>query len=79
MGWREQILEYAEANSCTTIVDAAGVGLVYDDGCDVFWILPGEPGSTLPLDSDDGIDPTGTTTIRRVVETKARDGRPKPS
>ncbi|MCR9197642.1 MAG: hypothetical protein NXI04_03265 [Planctomycetaceae bacterium] len=63
MNWRARILEYAESNACKPIVDVAGIGLEYEDGCDVFWILPREPGSTVPIASDDEVNPVDLTSI----------------
>jgi hypothetical protein len=52
MNWREQLRAYAATAGREIHENPLGVGVEFEDGCDVFWILPGEVTSTLPVPLD---------------------------
>src|SRR5438046_1642040 len=49
MDWKQRLLSHAAALGRASYEDAAGVGIEFGDGCDVFWVLPGEVTSTVPV------------------------------
>lgn len=55
--WRQAILERAAALGRPTYQDALGIGIEFEDGCDVFWVLPGEVTSTFPVPAGTSPDP----------------------
>lgn len=52
MDWRQRLLAHGQAVGRTTYEDALGVGIEFEDGCDVFWVLPGEVMSTVPVPAE---------------------------
>jgi hypothetical protein len=49
MDWHEEVAQFASAKRLLLVTASSGVGIEFSDGCDVFWILPGETTSTLPV------------------------------
>ena len=49
MSWRERFVEYASSRKLSAVITVEGVGIEFTDGCDVFWLLPGEVTSSLPV------------------------------
>jgi hypothetical protein len=50
MDWKPRILARASAAGRQTLDLADGLGILFPDGNDVFWLLPGEVTSTVPVD-----------------------------
>lgn len=53
--WKEEIKVYAAALGRAVWDNDFGIGIDFQDGCDAFWILPGEITSTVPLSSDEPV------------------------
>ena len=51
MNWRERIATYGLEWKLPAVITAKGVGIEFRDGCDAFWVLPGEVTSSLPVDA----------------------------
>ncbi|MGC8639536.1 MAG: hypothetical protein ACP5XB_06615 [Isosphaeraceae bacterium] len=51
MSWRERFAAYAFEWKLPAVMTAAGVGIEFTDGCDAFWVLPGEITSSIPVRS----------------------------
>ncbi|MHC5542422.1 hypothetical protein ACYOEI_29720, partial [Singulisphaera rosea] len=49
MSWQEQLVAFSRQRNRPTISTEGGVGIEFGDGCDVFWILPGEVTSSVPI------------------------------
>lgn len=51
MSWRERFAAYAYAleRKLPAVSTAEGMGVEFTDGCDAFWVLPGEVTSSLPV------------------------------
>ena len=49
MTWPERFAAYALERKLTAVIAAEGVGIEFTDGCDAFWVLPGEVTSSLPV------------------------------
>ncbi len=52
MGWEAEVRSRACASGWTLHMDPLGIGIEFTDGDDAFWILPGEPMSTVAVDRD---------------------------
>lgn len=50
--WKSLLLEYAKSHDLESHDTAMGIGIGFTDGCDVFWVLPGEVFSTVPCNAD---------------------------
>ena len=48
MSWRERFAAYALERDLPSVTTAEGVGIEFTDGCDAFWVLPGEVTSSIP-------------------------------
>lgn len=59
MDWQRRFLEYAESRGRNTFTSELGIGIEYEDGCDAFWVLPGEVMSTIELPGSDDLDVDG--------------------
>ena len=53
MSWHEQFAAYARHRNLPAVVTAEGVGIEFTDGCDAFWVLPGEVASSIPVRARD--------------------------
>jgi hypothetical protein len=49
MDWRDPFRNFGNASGRELHESPLGIGLAFEDGCDVFWILPGEVTSTVPV------------------------------
>lgn len=49
MSWQEQLVAYSRQRDRPSILAAGGVGIEFGDGCDAFWVLPGEVTSSVPV------------------------------
>ena len=49
MSWRESVYGYCQTNGLEIFDHEQGIGIEFRDGFDAFWILPGEPLSTVPI------------------------------
>jgi hypothetical protein len=49
MSWRESLAAYALERKLPAVITAEGVGVEFTDGCDTFWVLPGEVTSSIPV------------------------------
>lgn len=49
MSWRDEILAYGRSLGREVHESPLGVGIDFEDGCDAFWILPGEVFSTVEV------------------------------
>ena len=49
MSWRDRFAAYALQKTVAACITAEGVGLEFTDGCDAFWVLPGEVTSSIPV------------------------------
>lgn len=56
MTWQDTLIAHAQSNGRAAYSSEAGVGIEFGDGSDAFWVLPGEPTSTLELARDDQPD-----------------------
>lgn len=52
MDWKDRIRAHAATTGRALHESPVGLGLDFADGCDAFWILPGEVASTLPVPPD---------------------------
>ena len=64
MDWRERLTAHALERNAPAINIPGGVGIEFSDGCDVFWVLPGEVASSLPVVED---EPDATALIREFA------------
>ena len=64
MNWRERLTAHALERKAPAINIPEGVGIEFSDGCDVFWVLPGEVTSSLPVVED---EPDATALIREFA------------
>ena len=48
MDWRQRLLDHAATLGRDVYDSPLGVGIDFGDGCDAFWVLPGEVTSTVP-------------------------------
>src|SRR3954453_12107386 len=64
MNWRERLTAHALEREAPAIKIPGGVGIEFSDGCDVFWMLPGEVTSSLPVVGD---EPDATALIREFA------------
>jgi hypothetical protein len=51
MDWRDQVSAYAAVHQRQLYSSDLGLGIEFQDGCDAFWMLPGELHSTVPMDA----------------------------
>ncbi len=49
MSWRERFAGCALERKLAAVITTEGVGIEFTDGCDAFWVLPGEVTSSIPL------------------------------
>src|SRR5437879_812712 len=49
MDWRERFAAYALERGLPAEITAGGVGIEFSDGCDAFWVLPGEVTSSVSI------------------------------
>lgn len=68
MSWREALLEYSRAHKRQVWEFAEGIGIEFSDGCDAFWILPGEPSSTVPLPDPEAVQPTDLLALYHRID-----------
>jgi hypothetical protein len=69
MNWRSDLFGEGNTRGREVIEDALGMGVVFPDGFDVFWIAPGEVFSTVAIEGEDGVD------VRALFEEYERIGR----
>ena len=67
MTWKEQLLDHGRKLGRRTLEHPTGVGIEFEDGHDVFWILPGEVTATLevPAAGPESTEQMGLGTGRR--------------
>jgi hypothetical protein len=47
MSWQERLVAYTSERNLSFVIVAEGVGIEFADGCDAFWVLPGEVTSSV--------------------------------
>src|SRR5712671_1032894 len=69
MDWKERVCSHAAAQGRPVYESPFGIGLEFEDGFDVFWILPGEVTATLP------VPPGGPTSAEDLLAAYEAIGR----